>query len=102
VKKAGSFKRIWSWVKRVPSGRVATYGQIARALAIRDPRVIGWALHANKDSSLPCHRVVDRFGFLADGFAFGGWREQKKRLAREGVGFIAEKQVDLKRHLFVI
>ena len=101
AKKSNSvFEKIYSLVCDIPPGRVTTYGQIAKRLKLSDSRIVGWALHANKNPLVPCHRVVNRWGKLAESYAFGGWREQKKRLLREGVIFKKEKIVDLERCLF--
>lgn len=60
------------------------------------PRYVGHILHINPDSkNIPCHRVVNSKGKLAEKFAFGGWKEQKRRLMKEGVEFKSEKSVDL-------
>lgn len=73
-----------------------TYGQIADAIGTRDARRVGQALHANKDGSkVPCHRVVNKEGRLAPGYAFGGPNEQKNRLLEEGVLFTDNGNVDL-------
>jgi methylated-DNA-protein-cysteine methyltransferase-like protein len=71
-----------------------TYGQIALRLR-SGPVVVGWALHANRDSKVPCHRVVNKDGRLAPGYVFGGPNEQKNRLVAEGVIFIDKDRVDL-------
>ena len=63
-----------------------------------DPRMIGWMLHANRDPKIPCHRVVDRNGRVADNYSFGGWEEQVRRLKSEGIKFIDEMHVDLKKY----
>jgi len=57
---SGLFKRVYALVKKIPSGKVATYGQIAKILETKDARKVGWALHANKDIDTPCHRVVNK------------------------------------------
>ena len=45
-------------------------------------------LEYNPDShTIPCHRVVNRFGMVCTGFAFGGQQEQRKRLEAEGIVF---------------
>jgi len=98
--KKNTFAQIYSLVKKIPQGKVTTYGEIARALRLADARVVGWALHANRDPAVPCHRVVNRKGELAKSFAFGGWRKQKEKLLREGVGFVTEEKVDLKKFFF--
>ena len=81
------YDRVYEWVKRIPKGKVATYGQIAcLAGSPRASRIVGGALHRNPDPfSIPCHRVVNRFGGLTDAFAFGGKEEHRARLEVEGV-----------------
>ncbi len=93
------FEEVYKYVKTIPSGKVMTYGQVAKALGIKDTRKIGWALHANKSSDVPCHRVVNKEGRLAKNFAFDGEVEQKRRLELEGVTFIDDTYVDLKKNL---
>lgn len=94
-----TFEKIYEIVSGIPKGKVVTYGDIAAVLGI-NPRVIGYALHANKnDQTVPCHRVVFKDGSLASGYAFGGKDIQRKLLASEGVNFTGEK-VDLKTSLF--
>lgn len=92
------FNEVYEQVKKIPKGRVATYGQIA--LLAGNPRMarqVGWALHQNPDPGvIPCHRVVNRFGGLARSFAFGdGREEQKRRLEEEGVQVSEEFTVEL-------
>lgn len=95
------FDKVYRIVKKIPEGKVTTYGQIAEILGKpRWAQVVGWALHVNQDKRVPCHRVVDKDGRLATTFGMGGWREQKRRLKAEGVKFIDEKHVDLKKHLW--
>lgn len=89
-------QRVYEIVKKVPKGKVTTYGDIAMALGNpRLARQVGWALHANNSADIPCHRVVNKEGRLAPNFAFDGWQEQKKRLMAEGVTFKDETHVDL-------
>lgn len=97
-----TFERIYSVVRQIPRGSVCTYGHVA-ALA-GNPRlsqVVGFALHSNPDpSTIPCHRVVNRFGKLAKAFAFGGVNQQYQLLADEGVTFIDGETVDMKKHMW--
>jgi len=74
---------------------VTTYGELARVLKINDSRVVGWALHGNKNPNVPCHRVVNKEGELAKGYVFGGWKKQKEKLLSEGVVFKGKNKVDL-------
>lgn len=91
-------KRIYEAVKKIPKGRVATYGQIAEMAGDRKmARAVGNALHNNPDpATIPCHRVVNSKGLLAGGFAFGGEEVQARLLREEGVEVIDDK-VDLER-----
>lgn len=91
---------VYAVVRRIPKGRVATYGQIAQLLGRpRGGREVGWALHGCDDSSVPCHRVVDRSGRLAPHFGGVGPVAQRHSLEREGVRFRTE-HVDLERYLW--
>ena len=92
------FNTVYQKVKQIPRGKVATYGQIA-ALAgnHRMARQVGWALHQNPEPGvIPCHRVVNRFGGLCEGFAFGGMDVQRRLLEAEGVKVGKDGKVDLK------
>lgn len=97
----GFFHKVYEAVKRIPLGRVATYGQIARICgAPHMSRQVGWALHGNPDpSTIPCHRVVNRFGELSSAFVFGGNQVQEELLTKEGVTVIGSK-VDLSKYLW--
>lgn len=94
------FNKVYKLVREIPEGKVLTYGLVARKLNSKDARKVGWALHANKDNETPCHRVVSKEGRLADNFAFDGAKEQRRRLVAEGVSFIDDMHVDLKKHLW--
>lgn len=97
----GVFERIYSIVQKIPKGSVTTYGEIGRALHI-SPRVVGYALHMNSDGNkTPCHRVVNRLGRLAPGYAFGGKDGQRKKLQKEEIHFVEHDRVNLKKHLFL-
>ncbi|MFI5241189.1 MAG: MGMT family protein [Microgenomates group bacterium] len=102
MKDTNFFSQVYEVVKKIPEGKVATYGLVANILGTKDARRVGHALHANPDGSkVPCHRVVNKDGRLAPGYAFGGPDEQKNRLVSEGVSFINEDHVDLKKSLWV-
>lgn len=94
------FQRVYSLVKEIPAGKVATYGQIAKMLgAPRYSQIVGYALHDNPDvAHIPCHRVVNRFGEVCKGFAFGGEAEQRKRLEAEGIVFNADGRIDMEKY----
>ena len=93
-----TFHKIYEQVKKIPEGKVATYGQIAlMAGNPRWSRVVGYALHSNPEPGvIPCHRVVNKDGKLSKAFAFGGENVQRDMLISEGVIFIDENTVDMK------
>src|SRR3989344_3472996 len=90
-------RRIIGLVKKIPVGKVATYGQIAEMVGIRDARMVARAISGNEDPEIPCHRLVKADGSLALNYSKGDWREDRKKLLLEGVGFLAETRVDLER-----
>ena len=94
-----TFEKIYEQVKKIPKGKVATYGQIA--LMAGNPRwsqIVGYALHSNPEPGvIPCHRVVNKEGKLAKAFAFGGENAQRNLLINEGVIFLDEDTVDLQK-----
>jgi len=94
------FKEVFKVVKKIPKGKVATYGQVAEMIGTKDARKIGWTLHSNKSSKVPCHRVVTKTGKISESFAFDGIEEHRRRLVNEGVEFIDETHVNLEKHLW--
>ncbi len=92
-----TFDKVYRVVGKIPKGKITTYGTISKIIGV-DPRVVGYALHANKDSkNVPCHRVINSKGKISSGYAFGGPDIQKKMLMQEGVKFDKENCVDLKK-----
>jgi methylated-DNA-protein-cysteine methyltransferase-like protein len=91
--------RVFAIVAAIPTGRVTTYGDIAAALGDpRGGRQVGWAIAGSPaELDLPFHRVVNRDGFLSGGWAFGHPDVMKQRLVADGVPFVDEYTVDLKR-----
>ena len=96
-----TWERIYSVVRKIPRGRVATYGQIAaRAGFPRGPRLAGYALYALPEGTpLPWHRVVGAGGrhSLAR-LSPEGALTQRMRLEKEGVAFDARGRVKMERH----
>lgn len=95
-----TFEKIYEVVKSIPKGKVATYGQVA--LLAGNPRwarVVGYALHVNPEpGTIPCHRVVNREGRVAPGFAFGGEGVQRQLLESEGIVFESDGRIDLGKY----
>ncbi|MDE6189456.1 MAG: MGMT family protein [Clostridia bacterium] len=98
------YDEVYSVVIKIPKGKVATYGQIARLLdSPRASRAVGYALHFNPSPIvIPCHRVVNRDGRLAPAFAFGGQEVQAKLLSDEGVTVNDDFTVDLSKYLWEV
>ncbi len=95
-----TFEIIYSVVRQIPRGRVASYGQVA-ALAgnPRWSRVVGYALHVNPDpEGIPCYRVVTKNGGLSEAFAFGGINVQRELLERDGVEFTPDGRVVMEKY----
>ena len=90
------FSMFYSIVRQIPAGRVATYGQIARLAGMpRCARTVGYAMAGCTDPSVPCHRVVDRFGGTKSCFDTYAPRTQQALLEAEGVLFRPDGTVDL-------
>ena len=89
--------KVYEFVKSIPPGKVATYGQIALYLGNRNfARMVGNILHDNPDPEhIPCHRVVNSHGQLSRSYAFGGIEAQRRLLESEGVVFKNNQVVDL-------
>jgi methylated-DNA-protein-cysteine methyltransferase-like protein len=96
--RSDSYERIWAVVRRIPKGRVATYGQIATMAGFaRQPRLAGYAMHnVPPGESLAWHRVINAKGRISFPRGSRQFREQKRRLEDEGVVFVRGR-VDLSR-----
>ena len=96
-----AYERIYAVVRRIPKGRVATYGQVAELAGLPGhARQVGYALHAlrNDDRALPWQRVVNAQGRTSVRSEPGGEHMQRQMLEREGVAFDASERIDLERH----
>lgn len=92
------FQAFYDVVRRIPEGMVATYGQVARLAGMpRCARTVGYAMAGCADPSVPCHRVVDRFGRTKTAFDTFGPGTQRALLEAEGVLFRPDGTVDLDR-----
>ena len=93
---------VYEIVSQIPEGKVATYGQIAAMLG--NPlaaRVVGEAIRKVPEYlDIPSHRVVNKAGTMAPGYAFGGEGKQRELLEEEGIVFKENGCVDMKRCLW--
>lgn len=90
------FAAFYDIVRRIPAGKVATYGQIARMAGMpRCARTVGYAMAGCHNPAIPCHRVVDRFGGTKSVFDTYAPGTQRSLLEAEGVAFRPDGTVDL-------
>lgn len=93
------FERVYIAVKRIPTGRVATYGQVAEEAEVATPRVVSFALSAlDEGADVPWHRVLGAGGRIRLGSRDGAGDEQRSRLRAEGIRFDARGVVALDRY----
>lgn len=83
--------RIWALVRMIPSGRVASYGQIAGYIPGVTPRMVGHAM-AGSPADVPWQRVINAAGRIS---AHAGAADQYRLLAAEGVAIDAAGRIDL-------
>ena len=97
--KQSRWEHVYAVVRRIPRGKVATYGQVARLAGLGgDARQVGYALHAlPARSRVPWHRVINSRGGISLHPRDGGDVTQRLMLEKEGVRFNAGGRTDLKR-----
>ncbi len=95
----GTYERIYAVVRRIPRGRIATYGQVAALAGMpRHARQVGYALHAlGSDSDVPWHRVVNARGEVSPR-AVPGWAEVQRDLLEAEDVEMARGRIDLARY----
>ncbi|HEY9170476.1 MAG TPA: MGMT family protein [Lutibacter sp.] len=88
------FGKVHEVVKKIPFGRVTSYGAIAKYLgAAKSARMVGWALNASHNNTdIPAHRVVNRNGLLTGKFHFDGTNLMQQLLENEGI-VVKENQI---------
>jgi methylated-DNA-protein-cysteine methyltransferase related protein len=82
------FARVYDITKKIPYGRITSYGAIARFLGSgRSARMVGWALNIchNNHEFIPAHRVVNRNGLLTGKYHFGNSSTMEQLLENEGI-----------------
>ncbi len=95
---ASTHSRILAVVRRIPRGRVSTYGWIAELAGLpRQARLVGYALHQTTDDTVPWHRVVNAQGEVSLRTAGGAHHRQRTLLEKERIPFSATGRIDLAR-----
>jgi methylated-DNA-protein-cysteine methyltransferase-like protein len=94
-------ERVYSLVRRIPRGRVMTYGQIAELLGEGyTPRTVGFCMHSSPDGT-PWHRVLNAQGATSTGRLVLPHDKQQRMLEQEGVVFNQNNRCDLQTYLFI-
>lgn len=93
------FDKVYEVVKKIPVGRVTSFGAIANYLgAAKSARMVGWAMNnASKMDDVPAHRVVNRNGLLTGKHHFGGTFAMQQLLEAEGVVVKNDEVQDFKK-----
>lgn len=90
-------ERVYQLCKKIPSGKISTYKELALALNCKAYRAVGNALNKNKDcENIPCFKIINSSGKLG-GYALG-LKEKIRRLKKECIEIKANK-IDLKKYL---
>ncbi|HXQ71093.1 MAG TPA: MGMT family protein [Pyrinomonadaceae bacterium] len=94
-------ERVYKIVRRIPRGRVMTYGQIAELLGEGyTPRTVGFAMHSSPDGT-PWHRVLNAQGATSTGRIVLPHDKQQRLLEQEGVVFNQNNRCDLETYLHI-
>lgn len=90
------FEKVYEVARKIPYGRVTSYGAIAKYLgAARSARMVGWAMNSSsKHKDVPAHRVVNRNGILTGKHHFQGTNLMQQLLESEGIKVIDNKIID--------
>lgn len=91
------FSKVYTVTRKIPAGRITTYGAIARHIGSpQAARMVGFALNSSIGISpfVPAHRVVNRNGLLTGKKFFGGQNTMKELLENEGVKIKDDKIID--------
>jgi len=101
-KKDSFFTDVYEVVKRIPRGRVTTYGAIAAYLGTRlSARMVGWAMNAaHSDKKVPAHRVVNRQGLLTGKHHFCPPSSMQARLEKEGICIVNDQVQNFSQHFW--
>ena len=96
------YEAVYSVVRDIPRGSVATYGMVAMLIGHpQNSRLVGRVLaEVPPDAALPCHRVVNRQGGLSAAFSPCGRETHRLLLEMEGVGLRKDGTVDLEKYLW--
>ena len=96
------FERVYQVARKIPAGRVTSYGAIARAIgAGKSARMVGYAMNASHNlPDIPAHRVVNRNGLLTGKHHFQGTSLMQQLLENEGIQVKDNQSLDFDKHFW--
>lgn len=96
---ANFFEKVYAVAKRIPYGKVTSYGAIAKAIgAAKSARMVGYAMNgASSKEDVPAHRVVNRNGVLTGKHHFKGTHLMQQLLESEGIAVKNDQVQDFKK-----
>lgn len=99
---ANFFEKVYAIARKIPQGKVTSYGAIAKALGTaRSARMVGWAMNASHQlEDVPAHRVVNRKGLLSGKHHFQGTNLMQQLLENEGIKVVDNQIVDFEKHFW--
>ena len=102
AKEDSFFEKVYEVVRQIPSGKVTSYGAIAKAIGSpQSSRMVGYAMNASHNlENVPAHRVVNRNGMLTGKHHFDGTNLMQQLLESEGIKVVENKIVNFKEHFW--
>lgn len=103
INNPGFFSLVYEVVRKIPSGRVTSYGAIAKYLgSTQSARMVGWAMNDShyQMEYVPAHRVVNRNGLLTGKHHFGNTNTMKQLLENEGIKVVNDQIVNFEKHFW--
>jgi methylated-DNA-protein-cysteine methyltransferase-like protein len=101
-KEENFFERVYEVARRIPYGKVTSYGAIANFLASSgSARMVGWAMNASHGrEDIPAHRVVNRVGLLSGKHHFDGTNLMQQLLENEGIEVKNNQVINFEKHFW--
>ena len=102
-KDSNFFEQVYEVARKIPKGRVTSYGAIAACLGSKSSaRMVGWAMNGSHHAQwkVPAHRVVNRNGDLSGKMHFSPPGKMKKLLEQEGIKVKNDRVVNFEKHFW--
>jgi methylated-DNA-protein-cysteine methyltransferase-like protein len=97
------FENVYAIVRKIPKGKVSTYGLIANYLGSKQgARMVGWAMNGAHQikPKVPAHRVVNRNGLLTGKHHFSTATAMQEALEKEGIKILNDTIINLEKHIW--